>query len=139
MANVTNSHWCCSCLFKRARTTCLRVDCLLLPLFRGRNARHHVTRLWPHCPPKDIKALGFDLGQAFVVGISALLPDQGISDRKGKTKCPSSTSSTLSSAPPPPLRDILPLIDRCGFGDLLGSIGPSYWPLSLRNLSQPCC
>ncbi|KAF9334379.1 hypothetical protein BG006_002280 [Podila minutissima] len=33
-----------------------------------------VSRLWPNCDPKDIQILGFDLGQAFVAGVSALLP-----------------------------------------------------------------
>ncbi|KAG0366462.1 hypothetical protein BGX24_003679 [Mortierella sp. AD032] len=36
-------------------------------------APEDVKRLWD-CDPKDIKILGIDLGQAFVVGASALLP-----------------------------------------------------------------
>lgn len=38
-----------------------------------------VARLWPHCDPKDIQILGFDLGQAFVAGVSALLPSSAAS------------------------------------------------------------
>lgn len=41
-----------------------------------------VTRLWPHCSPKDIKVLCLDLGQAYVVAGSAFLPDS--KDIKGK-------------------------------------------------------
>jgi len=35
-----------------------------------------VTRIW-NCNGDEIKILGIDLGQAFVVGVSAILPDQG--------------------------------------------------------------
>ncbi|KAG9066255.1 hypothetical protein KI688_001476 [Linnemannia hyalina] len=35
--------------------------------------RQDVTQLWS-CDPKSIKILGIDLGQAFVVGASAILP-----------------------------------------------------------------
>ncbi|KAF9570266.1 Rad2 nuclease [Mortierella alpina] len=35
-----------------------------------------VTRIW-NCDGEEIKVLGIDLGQAFVVGVSAILPDQG--------------------------------------------------------------
>lgn len=36
--------------------------------------KEDVSRLWPHCNPIDIQILGFDLGQAFVAGVSTLLP-----------------------------------------------------------------
>ncbi|KAF9978802.1 hypothetical protein BGZ75_009899, partial [Mortierella antarctica] len=35
-----------------------------------------VTRIW-NCDGDEIKILGINLGQAFVVGVSAILPDQG--------------------------------------------------------------
>lgn len=55
-----------------------------------------VARLWPHCPPDDIKVLCFDLGQAFVAGASVLLPDTAGSTPSTALFDP--TLSTSSSA-----------------------------------------
>ncbi|KAG0262907.1 hypothetical protein BGZ95_003941, partial [Linnemannia exigua] len=67
--------------------------------------KEDVARLWPHCASKDIKVLGLDLGQAFVAGVSALLPEQVESERKGKFKSSLSlpfldTSSSLARSAP---------------------------------------
>jgi hypothetical protein len=37
--------------------------------------KENVAQLWLNCRPEDIKILSLDLGQACVVGASALLPD----------------------------------------------------------------
>ncbi|KAG0011825.1 hypothetical protein BGZ80_000400 [Entomortierella chlamydospora] len=48
-----------------------------------------VSRLWPNCKPDEIKILCLDLGQAFVAGASAMLPNSSVSQ-----------SITLSSSVP---------------------------------------
>ncbi|KAF9401047.1 hypothetical protein BGZ76_007618, partial [Entomortierella beljakovae] len=52
-----------------------------------------VKALW-NCPPEEIKILGVDLGQAFVVGASALLPKT--SDRKKLSKSTVQTGKNSS-------------------------------------------
>ncbi|KAI7815735.1 hypothetical protein BC939DRAFT_509019 [Gamsiella multidivaricata] len=54
------------------------------PLGSVRNVvktKQDVAVLWD-CEPEKIKILGLDLGQAFVVGASALLPEKTLDDMK---------------------------------------------------------
>ncbi|KAF9104945.1 hypothetical protein BGX27_009866 [Mortierella sp. AM989] len=57
-----------------------------------------VQTLWG-CKPAKIKILGIDLGQAYVVGASALLPEPDQTKEPGdtKTRMPSKTDSSLPS------------------------------------------
>lgn len=54
-------------------------------------SRDDVQSIW-NCDPSDIKIVGIDLGQAYVAGVSALLPDHN----------PSNTSSSVSITALPP-------------------------------------
>ncbi|KAF9574621.1 hypothetical protein EC968_006036 [Mortierella alpina] len=54
--------------------------------------KEDVSRLWPNTQPEDIKVVGMDLGQAYVVGFSALLPTTESVDRTNSA----STSVTPS-------------------------------------------
>ncbi|KAF9903118.1 hypothetical protein EC991_004144 [Linnemannia zychae] len=56
-----------------------------------------VARIWPDCQPDAIKILCLDLGQAFVAGASALLPETARS-----TMLTQSTPLISSIAPTPP-------------------------------------
>lgn len=63
-----------------------------------------VERLWPNVDPNEIKVLGIDLGQAFVVGGCALLSDSFITAPCDKMvlgasdETPSSTASSTSAS-----------------------------------------
>lgn len=64
----------------------------------------NVTQHWPLCAPEEIKVLCLDLGQSYVVGASAFIPQSAspTSDRKGKTirtttAVPTHASSALSA------------------------------------------
>jgi len=78
--------------------------------------KEDVAQLWPNCRPEDIKILGLDLGQACVLGASALLPEtarlasdvkmKGYSDKDTdvaiKGSCIASTTATPTEASPHP-------------------------------------
>lgn len=90
-----------SCRFKRAcryplpsrlMSTVSGLDYFLQEIRNIVETPEDVARLWPYCQPDDVKILCIDLGQAFVVGASALLLDTA-----GSTVPTQSTSSTTSS------------------------------------------
>ncbi|KAF9536326.1 hypothetical protein EC957_011528, partial [Mortierella hygrophila] len=59
--------------------------------------KQDVTQLWS-CDPKSIKILGIDLGQAFVVGASAILPTREQPNvEQGQESGPTTMESSLSS------------------------------------------
>ncbi|KAK3822858.1 MAG: hypothetical protein J3Q66DRAFT_437301 [Benniella sp.] len=59
----------------RITSTVAGVDYYLTEIRNVVKSYQDVADLWD-CDPRDIKVLGLDLGQAFVVGASAILPDQ---------------------------------------------------------------
>ena len=60
----------------RITSTVAGVDYFLTEIRNTIRTGDDVTRIWD-CNGDEIKILGIDLGQAFVVGVSAILPDQG--------------------------------------------------------------
>jgi len=75
------------------------VDYFLTEIRNVAKTPAHVAQLWPHCQPDAIKILCIDLGQAFVVGASALLPDTTDSTVPTQSTAPAaSTAQTLSNA-----------------------------------------
>lgn len=68
------------------------VDYYLTEIWNIVKTQDDVSRLWPNCDPKDIQILGFDLGQAFVAGVSALLPSSTASTVLTVSSPSSSTS-----------------------------------------------
>jgi len=61
------------------------------------STKQDVTQLW-NCDPKSIKILGIDLGQAFVVGASAILPTREQPNvEQGQDSGVTTTESSLSS------------------------------------------
>jgi len=62
--------------------------------------KEDVASYWPFRAPEDTKILTLDLGQAFVVGASAIIPQSACptSDRKGKTPLRTITVATTSSS-----------------------------------------
>jgi len=63
----------------RLTSTVAGVDCYLTEIRNLVKSSQDVSDIWG-CDANDIKVLGIDLGQSFVVGASTILPDQG--DRK---------------------------------------------------------
>jgi len=58
----------------RITSTIGGVDHYLREIHNVATTKEDVMKYWPHCPPHQIKIVCLDLGQAFVAGVSALLP-----------------------------------------------------------------
>jgi hypothetical protein len=58
-------------------------------------SKEDVTRIW-NCNPNDIKIVGLDLGQAYVVGVNALLPDDSSSTSAGAPQVATSETTSVS-------------------------------------------
>ncbi|KAF9969701.1 hypothetical protein BGZ75_002690, partial [Mortierella antarctica] len=63
---------------ERVTSTVGGVDYYLSEVRNIIRTKEDVARLWPMTRPEDIKVVGMDLGQACVVGLSALLPAQSL-------------------------------------------------------------
>ncbi|KAF9997128.1 hypothetical protein BGZ80_006214, partial [Entomortierella chlamydospora] len=90
----------------RITTTIGGTDYFLTEIRNIVKTKEDVTRLWPNCKPEEIKILGLDLGQACVIGASALLPDTARSIQEGKMKRltePNSSALTYPSSPSLPV------------------------------------
>ncbi|KAF8949579.1 hypothetical protein BGZ46_005088 [Entomortierella lignicola] len=86
----------------RITTTIGGTDYFLIEIRNIVKTKEDVTRLWPNCKPEEIKILGLDLGQACVIGASALLPDTARSIQEDKMRCltePNSSALTYPSSP----------------------------------------